>query len=200
MNTPKSAGAQVGLVARLARTVIAHRRLTLIAWVAILVVVTVGSKAVGTREVTNLSASPGPSPRTRSNCCSGIPDPGRRRGPGRVQGPRRPDRPPGGRVPRSRRRSRGSPKAPHVTAVDQPLLAGGRPRSPGRQDRLRDRQLRRTRQRTPEPRDQQGHLHSRSARSASLQVELGGQAIQQASRRRSAPPPRSASSPRSSCC
>jgi RND superfamily putative drug exporter len=56
MSTPKSAEAQ-GLVARLARTVIAHRRLTLIAWVAVLVVVTVGSKAVGTREVTNLSLS-----------------------------------------------------------------------------------------------------------------------------------------------
>jgi putative drug exporter of the RND superfamily len=56
MSTPKSAEAQ-GLVARLARTVIAHRRLTLIAWVAVLVVVTIGSKAVGTREVTNLSLS-----------------------------------------------------------------------------------------------------------------------------------------------
>ncbi len=55
MVTRTGTGADLGIVARIARTAIRHRRIILISWVVVLVGVSIGAHAVGTRQATNFS-------------------------------------------------------------------------------------------------------------------------------------------------
>ncbi len=174
---------RAGLPARVAGWTIAHRRVTLACWLVILIVVSIGARAVGTRQATNFTL-PGTDTQRAINLLkrefpaqAGDEDQiVMRATAGRVDAP----------APRARlsRMLRQVARSPHVSGVVSPFSPQGSG-AISRNGRIAFATVDFNQRANQLPKSAIDRVISlaQASRSARLQVELGGQAIQQAQQR-----------------
>jgi len=175
---PQSASNRPGLVARVARRCIEHRRRAVIAWVVLLIAALGASAAVGTRQATDFSLNGTESQRAQDLLKRDFP--AQSGDLDQIVFHARQ-----GRVADPANRARIAPvlariaRLPHVTGVTSPYAAGGR-QAISRDGRIAFATVTFDEQAAALPKPAVEHVvaAARAAEAPNLQVELGGQAIE----------------------
>ena len=189
-------------IARLTRFCIDHRRFVILGWIAVAIAALALSSAVGTRYSNNFTLPGTDAQRAADLLQRNFPAQAGDRDQIVFAATLGHGARPGGARADQRRCCAQVAKLPHVTGVISPYAAGGAGADLRRRPhRLRDGHLRRKRQRAAQGRRRTRDLASPAEPArARLQVELGGQAIEQTQQAGLASRPPSGCSRRSSCC